>query len=443
MYYIVINFTNDTMADEKFDCIIVGAGPAGLSAGYTLAKAGLSAIIIERGDYPGAKTVMGGILYSHAIGELIPDFCKEAPLERPITEQRVLLLTEDASIQAGYKTKKFAQEPYNSFSVLRAQFDGWLAQKVDQAGVMVIPKTLVDTVLKENNQVIGIKTDQGEILYADCVLACDGINSLLAQKAGLHQEWQPQDVALAVKEVLTLPKEKIQDRFNLEDNEGCAIEFMGTISHGMTGIGFLYTNKESISLGMGCLLSNYQKSLIKPYDLIEEVKSHPAIKRFIDGAQTEEYLAHLIPEGGYNRVPPLYTDGMLVCGDAALLVNSIHREGSNLAIKSGILAAQTVIEAKNKKDFSKKTLSLYKKKIEESFIIQDLKKYRRLPHLLHTRNELFSRYPQLASEIAAELLTVDGRSKAEKEKKIIAKILGTHSLCGWGKMAFDFWRATR
>ncbi len=431
------------MAQEKFDCIIVGAGPSGLSAGYTLAKAGLSAVIIERGDYPGAKTVMGGILYSHAIGEIISDFYKEAPLERPITEQRVMLLADDSSLQLGYKTQKFSQIPYNSFSVLRAQFDGWFAQKVDQAGVMVIPKTVVDAVIKENDQVVGIKTEQGEVLYGDCVLACDGVNSLLSQKAGLHQEWQPQDVALAVKEVLTLPREKIQDRFNLEDNEGSAIEFMGVVSKGMTGIGFLYTNKDSLSLGIGCLLSDYQKSLIKPYELIEEVKSHPAIKRFIDGAKTEEYLAHLIPEGGFYRLPPLYADGMLICGDAALLVNSIHREGSNLAMKSGVLAAQTVIEAKNKKDFSAKTLSSYKKRLEESFIIQDLKKYRRLPRLLHERNELFTRYPQLASEIAAELLRIDGRPKAEKEKKIIGKIFGTHSLCGWGKMLFDFWRATR
>ena len=182
------------MAQEKFDCIIVGAGPSGLSAGYTLAKAGLSAVIIERGDYPGAKTVMGGILYSHAIGEIIPDFYKEAPLERPITEQRVMVLTDDSSLQLGYKTKKFAQAPYNSFSVLRAQFDGWFAQKVDQAGVMVIPKTVVDTVIKENNQVVGIKTEQGETLYGDCVLACDGVNSLLSQKPactknGSHRMW--------------------------------------------------------------------------------------------------------------------------------------------------------------------------------------------------------------------------------------------------------------
>lgn len=431
------------MAEEKFDCIIVGAGPAGLSAGYTLAKAGLSAVIIERGDYPGAKTVMGGILYAQAVGEIIPDFYKEAPLERPITEQRVMMLTGNSSLQLGYKTKEFARAPYNSFSVLRAKFDGWFAQKVDQAGVMVIPKTVVDTVIKEHNQVVGIKTEQGETLYGSCVLACDGVNSLLSQKAGLHQEWQPSDVALAVKEVLTLPKEKIQDRFDLEDGEGCAIEFMGTISRGMTGIGFLYTNKESFSLGIGCLLSDYQKSLIKPYELIEEIKTHPVIKRFIDGAKTEEYMAHLIPEGGFNRIPPLYSDGMLVCGDAALLVNSIHREGSNLAMKSGVLAAQTVIEAKRRNDFSRKTLSIYKKKLEESFILKDLKKYRGLPRLLHERNDLFTRYPDLASEIAEELLRVDGKTKAEKEKTAIKKIFKTHCPCGWAKMAFDFWKATR
>jgi len=431
------------MPEEKFDCIIVGAGPAGSSAGYTLAKAGLSVIILERGEYPGAKNVMGGILYSHSMNEIIPGFYKEAPLERPITEQRALLLTDDSGIHLGYKTKKFAQEPYNSFSVSRANFDSWFAKKVDEAGGMVIPKTVVSDVIKEGNKIVGIKTGQGETLYADCVLACDGVNSLLAQKAGLHKEWEPSDVALAVKEVLTLPREKIEDRFNLEGSEGCAIEFMGTISKGMVGIGFLYTNKESLSLGIGCLLSDYQKSLIKPYDLIEEVKSHPVIRRLIEGAKTEEYLAHLIPEGGFYRLPEVAASGMLVCGDAALLVNSIHREGSNLAMKSGVLAAETVIEAKKRNDFSLNTLSLYKKKLQESFVMQDLKKYRRLPQLLHKRKEFFSRYPQLASEIAYELIRVDGQVKSLKEKEIIKKIFETNSALGWGKVAFDLWRATR
>lgn len=431
------------MPEEKFDCIVVGAGPAGLSAGYTLAKAGLSVIVLERGEYAGAKNVMGGILYSHSMNEIIPGFYKEAPLERPITEQRVLVLTDDASLSAGYKTKEFSKEPYNSFSVLRANFDTWFAKKVDDAGGMVIPKTAVSDVIKEGGKIVGIKTDQGETLFSDCVIACDGVNSLLSQKAGLHREWEPSDVALAVKEVLTLPREKIQDRFNLEDNEGCAIEFIGAISKGMVGIGFLYTNKDSLSLGIGCLLSDYQKTLVKPYDLMEEVKSHPMLSRFIEGAKTEEYLAHLIPEGGFYRLPQVVTDGMLVCGDAALLVNSIHREGSNLAMKSGVLAAETVIEAKKKNDFSQNSLSSYSRNLQKSFVMRDLRKYRKLPRLMHKRRELFTRYPQLASEIASELIRVDGQSKSQKEKKIIKKIFGANSLLGWAKTAFDFWNATR
>ncbi len=431
------------MPEEKFDCIIVGAGPAGLSAGYTLAKAGLSVIILERGEYPGAKNVMGGILYSYTMNEIIPGFYKEAPLERYITERRAMLLTDDSGVHLGYKTQKFSQEPYNSFSVSRASFDPWFAKKVDEAGGMVIPKTTDREVIEKGDKIVGIKTDQGEMLYADCVLACDGVNSLLAQKAGLHKEWEPSDVALAVKEVLALPREKIEDRFNLEGNEGCAIEFMGTISKGMVGMGFLYTNKESLSLGIGCLLSDYQKSLIKPYELIEEVKSHPIIRRFIQGAKTEEYQAHLIPEGGFYRQPEIVTDGMLVCGDAALFVNSMHGEGSNLAMKSGALAAETVIEAKKRGDFSKATLSLYGKKLQGSFVMQDLKKYRKMPQLLHNGKKFFTRYPQLASEIAYELMRVDGQVKSIKEKKIIKKIFKTNSLFGWIKFVFDLFRATR
>lgn len=431
------------MPEEKFDCIIVGAGPAGLSAAYTLAKAGLSVIVIERAEYPGAKSVMGGILYSKTLNDMIPGFYKEAPLERPITEQRVFMLTDSSAVQLGFKNKEFYKEPYNSFSVLRVNFDGWFAKKAEGAGAMVIAKIAVEGVIKEAGRVIGIKTDQGESLYASCVLACDGVNSLLAQKAGLHKDWLPSDVALAVKEVIALPKEKIQDRFNLDGNEGCAIEFMGTVSKGMTGLGFLYTNKESVSLGIGCLLSDYQKTLVKPYELIEEVKAHPMIRTFIEGGKTEEYLAHLIPEGGFYRMPPLFMDGMLVCGDAAFLVNSIHREGSNLAMQSGILAAETVIEAKRKNDFSGNSLSLYEKKLKESFVLNDLKKYRRLPHLLHNHKEFFTDYPQLASEIAAELMRVDGVSKPEKEKKIIKKILAARSIFGWGKTALEIWRSTR
>ncbi len=431
------------MAEEKFDCIVVGAGPAGSSAAYTLAKAGLSVVVLERGESPGAKNVMGGILYSHAMNEIIPDFYKEAPLERHITEQRAMILTDDAGINVGYRSQKFASQPYNSFSVSRAHFDAWFAKKVDEAGGMVIPKTTVGEVIKEGNKVVGIKTCQGETLYADCVLACDGVNSLLAQKAGMHKEWDPSDVALGVKEVLTLPREKIEDRFNLEGDEGCDIEFMGTISKGMVGMGFLYTNKESLSLGIGCLLSDYQKTLVKPYELIEEVKAHPMIRKFIEGAKTEEYQAHLIPEGGFYRIPEVATDGMLVCGDAALLVNSIHGEGANLAMKSGVFAAETVIEAKKKGDFSKATLSLYKKKLQESFVVQDLKKYRKMPALLHKRKELFTRYPQLASDILYELMRVDGQAKSLKEKKIIKKVFEANSLFGWGKFAFDLLRSTR
>lgn len=431
------------MADEKFDCIVVGAGPAGISAAYTLAKAGLSVILIERGEYPGAKSVMGGIIYSKVLNDIIPGFYKEAPLERPITEQCVFMLADDSAVKMGFKNKEFYKEPYNSFSVLRSNFDSWFAKKAEDAGAMVISKILVEDVIKENNRIVGIKTDQGEALYGDCVLACDGVNSLLAQKAGLHKEWLPSDVALAVKEVISLPREKIQDRFNLEENEGCAIEFMGTISKGMVGLGFLYTNKESVSLGIGCLLSDYQKTLVKPYELIEEVKAHPAIRTLIEGGKTEEYLAHLIPEGGFYRVPPLFTDGMMVCGDAAFLVNSIHREGSNLAIQSGVLAAETVIEAKGKNDFSKNSLSLYEKKLKESFVLKDLKKYRRFPHTLHKHKEFFTDYPKLASEIATELIRVDGVPKSEKEKKIIKKVFKTQSVFGWAKTAFEMWRSTR
>ncbi|MCL4514456.1 MAG: FAD-dependent oxidoreductase [Firmicutes bacterium] len=429
---------------EHFDVIVVGAGPSGIAAAHLLAKAGVSVLVIERGDYPGSKNVMGGVLYRHATDQVIPGFWKEAPLERPVVETRLWVLEKDSAITVGYRSPKFGQEPYNSFTVLRAKFDKWFAKKAEEAGALIITETVAEELIMKDGKVIGVRTDRenGEV-YADVVIVADGVNSLLAKKAGLHGEIPPANVALAVKEIIALPKEKIEDRFNLEPGQGATIELVGEATAGMFGTAFIYTNQDTLSVGVGAILSDLIRRQVKPYELIEHLKAHPMVKPLLAGGETREYLGHLIPEGGYHAVPPLYGDGFLIVGDAAMLVNSLHREGSNMAMSSGRLAAETVLEARQKGDFSKRTLAAYQRKLEESYVLKDLKKYRHAGRFFETHPHIFELYPELANSAAYEFLKVDGIPKREKQRTIIRNATARRPLRKMIGDAYAAWRALR
>ncbi|MGB2942594.1 MAG: FAD-dependent monooxygenase, partial [Candidatus Macondimonas sp.] len=330
---------------EKFDAIVVGAGPAGNAAAYTMASAGMSVLQIERGETPGSKNVQGAILYADALERIIPDFRDEAPLERYLIEQRFWMLSDDAYVGSTYRSEAFNRPPYNRYTIVRAQFDKWFSKKVQEAGGLVICETTVRELMFDGDRVAGVRTDrEGGAIYADLVVLADGVNSTLAVKAGFHPELKPKDVALAVKETLFLAPEVIEQRFNLKGEEGVAIEMGGNITQGMVGTGFLYTNRETLTIGVGCLLSDFAQQKVPPYVLLEQMKTHPAIRPLLEGTELKEYVAHLIPEGGYNAIPKLYGNGWMIVGDSAGLVNSVHREGSNLAMTSGRLAGETVIE---------------------------------------------------------------------------------------------------
>lgn len=426
---------------EKFDVIIVGAGPAGLSAAITTARAGLKTIVFERGEYPGSKNVMGGVLYRKATEELFPEFWKSMPIERPIIEQNYWFMDKKSAVKLAYRSEDYGQEPFNSFTVLRAKIDRWMAKEAEKAGALIITETNVEELLYRGEKVIGVRTGRPEgDIEASLVILAEGVNSLIAQRANLAPDIPAQHLATCVKEVISLPEEVINDRFNLEKDQGAVFELVGEVTNGVMGTGFLYTNKDGISIGVGAILDQVVKNKWNPNDLLEKMKRHPAIRPLIEGGETKEYLAHLIPEGGYKAVPRLFAPGVMVCGDTAMLVNAIHREGSNLAMMSGKYAGETAIDCIKTGDFSEGMLARYKERLENSFVLQDLKKNQNASGLFEENPQYFADYPPMMNKALHEFFTVDSVPKQEKQKIIMNKLKEHRSLKQMGMDMFKLWR---
>jgi len=396
---------------EKFDAIIVGAGPAGCACGYSLAKAGLNTLIVERGKFAGAKNMWGGVFYGPALNGMFPGFREEAPVERYITRNKLSLLDGDACLSVDFTSEKFRQAPYNGFSLLRAKFDGWFARKAEEAGAIVATGLSADDLLRDGDTITGIKAG-GDDLPASVVVACDGVNAILAEKAGLREKLSPGDIKQGVKEVIRLPREILEKRFGLSGDEGVAWEFIGSFTRGIPGGAFLYTNKESLSLGIVAQLDKLAEKNIPANDLLEAFKAHPAVKDLLAEGELVEYSAHLIPVAGKAMMPALYTGGFLVAGDAAALTlaTGYILEGANFAVASGVAAAETVIEAKKQGDFSGQALSSYTGRLKQSFVLKDLDTFEKA-HAFLENPRIYSLYPEIACDLAGKIFRADGEPR--------------------------------
>lgn len=400
------------MEVEKFDAIIVGAGLAGLAAAYTLAQEGLEVLVLERGDYAGAKNVTGGRLYLNPIRDMFPDLWKKAPLERFIAREEVAIVAKERSLTMSYCGEELRQEPYQSYSILRAKFDRWLAKQAERKGAMLVTKSRVDDVIIDNGQVVGVIAG-GEELHADVVIACDGVMSLVAEKAGLRKPGNPRDFAVGFKEVIELDPTVIEDRFGLNGNEGAARLYMGEVTKGKFGGGFLYTNKESLSLGIVVGIKDLTEGeQVQAPSLLDDFKQRPEVASLIRGGQTVEYSAHVIPEGGLKALTKLYGNGILVAGDAAGLSMNIGVtvRGMEYAMASGYLAAQAVLKARETGQYSASQLAVYELLLKDSFVMKDFQNFKDAPAALDNPR-FFTVYPEMITTMMSELYAVGAGPK--------------------------------
>ncbi|KGF03315.1 FAD-dependent oxidoreductase [Anaerococcus lactolyticus] len=397
------------MSEDKFDVIIVGGGVAGLAASIVLAENDLEVLLVERGDYCGAKNVTGGRLYGHSLEKIIPNFADEAPIERKVVKEKISMMSGKSSLDIGYSSKELGEnKDSSSYVVLHSKFDQYLAEKAEEAGVAIITGVLVEKLLLEDGKVVGIDAT-GEEMYADAVIIADGVNSLLSQQIGIKKELEPNQVAVGAKEVIELSEEIINERFNLESGEGMSWLSCGDPTMGGFGGGFIYTNKDSVSIGVVATLSDIGYSNTKLTDLLERFKEHDSVAPFIKGGKTIEYSAHLVPEEGIHMVPQIYGDGFLVVGDAAgFCINLGYTvRGMDFAIESGRLAALAILRAKEKEDFSKESLAVYQDLVNDSFIMKDLMTFKAFPTIL-SRREIFSDLPEIINDVAGRAFTVNG-----------------------------------
>lgn len=368
------------MEDEVFDVIVVGGGVAGCVAAYELATAGRSVALLERGATPGSKNLSGGVFYCRVMEQVFPGFVDIAPVERRITRNCVSLLNESSFVNLDYWDARLA-EPVNAVSVLRAPLDAWLADQCEAAGVAILSGVRVDALLRDGDQIVGVRAD-GEDLAGRVVILADGVNSFVAREAGIRAKEPARHLAVGIKSVISIPGPRLEERFQLAAGEGAAYAVVGDCTQGVAGGGFLYTNADSVSVGVVLRLDELAASGLSASDIHDHFLSHPMIARLLEGGTLLEYGCHLTIEAGPQMAAhDLTRPGVMVVGDAAgfTLNTGFTIRGMDMAAGSARAAARAANAALTDNDFSQLSMDRYLGELAATFAGQDMKTYAKAP----------------------------------------------------------------
>lgn len=409
---------------------MVGAGPAGSAAALTLARKGVDVLMLEKARTPGERNMTGGVIYGDFPGELglislVPDFESSAPLERRIISHEVVVLgAPDAekgtsryyrlsktSLPARIGVFPMTFETGHDYSVLRRPFDRWFANLAVRSGAMLATESTAEGLVKEGEAVVGVRTTKEE-LRAELVIDASGVTSKLVTEAGLRDRLVPRQLYHGIKRVYRLDAGEIERRFRVRPGEGRAVFFLGEFMHGIGGGAFVYTNRDTVSVGLVVSLDSLIRQTTERFDqvgklldVLDEFEGHPMVAELLEGAQAMEYSAHNIPKGFRAIVKRPYADGYLVAGDAlgAFVKIGPMIDGMRRAVTSGVMAASTYLEAKASGSFRSGNLSRYRDLLSpiyedvnrsgrDSFVSESSFTYHTLPKLMFATRLMSSVY---------------------------------------------------
>ncbi|MDG6963551.1 MAG: FAD-dependent oxidoreductase [Nitrososphaerota archaeon] len=403
-----------------YDVIVVGAGPAGSAAALSLARKGADVLMLEKARVPGERNMTGGVIYGDFPGDwgliqLVPDFESTAPLERRIISHEVVILDKPDYTKGTSRYYKLSKtslptkmglfplgfETGHDYSVLRRSFDRWFAGVAVQAGAMLSAGTTAEGLLIEGGAVVGVRTPKEE-LRAKLVIDASGVTSNLVAEAGLRGRLTPRQLYHGIKRVYKLDPAAIEQRFRVHGGEGRAIFFLGDFMNEIGGGAFVYTNRDTLSVGLVVSMDSLIRRTTEHFDrvgklidVLDAFEEHPMVAELLEGGRAVEYSAHNIPKGYKALLKKPYADGFLVAGDALGSFVKIGPmiDGMRRAITSGMMAASSYLEASASGSFKAKNLSRYKDLLgpiyddvgrsgRDGFITESSFTYHTLPRLI-------------------------------------------------------------
>jgi len=367
---------------EKYEAVVVGCGPGGAAAAANLARNGVETLVLERGVDAGSKNVSGGLIYAeesapYTIDGLFSGF-REQATERPVTENYIHNI-------AGDRVKTFDigdlhhHDTAWADAVLRRPMDSWLAQRVHEltreTGGGLLTEVHVTGLLRENGEIVGVTTEELEPIEADIVVAADGVNSELARDAGLMDWDDPEEWFQGVKAVVDMHPETVNERFDIDDDEGVAHLFSGDLFEGVRGGGFLYTNENSLSIGTVFHLDSIAEERAEPQQLLDNLLTHPLLAQWIGEQYRErEYSAKLVPDSKKVAHESPHRDRLVLVGDAAgqMQAQGPIIKGMNHAVTAGALAAEAFADARSRGD-PHRAGELYERKLHQAGVMDKLR----------------------------------------------------------------------